>query len=89
MKFKFKKKNFSSFQIISLGFFIVILTGGFLLMLPISTKGPGGASFLDAMFTSTSAVCVTGLVLRMIRLPTGLFRTICLLYCSYRLAVWA
>ena len=39
MKFKFKKKNFSSFQIISLGFFIVILTGGFLLMLPISTKG--------------------------------------------------
>ena len=63
MKFKFKKKNFSSFQIISLGFFIVILTGGFLLMLPISTKGPGGAPFLDAMFTSTSAVCVTGLVL--------------------------
>ncbi len=63
MKFKFKKKNFSSFQIISLGFLIVILTGGFLLMLPISTKGPGGAPFLDAMFTSTSAVCVTGLVL--------------------------
>ena len=63
MKFQVKKKNFSSFQIISLGFLIVILTGGFLLMLPISTKGPGGAPFLDAMFTSTSAVCVTGLVL--------------------------
>ena len=64
MKFQVKKKNFSSFQIISLGFLIVILTGGFLLMLPISTKEPGGAPFLDAMFTSTSAVCVTGLVLR-------------------------
>ncbi len=63
MKFIHKKKNFSSFQIISIGFFIVILTGGFLLMLPISTKGPGGAPFLDAMFTSTSAVCVTGLIL--------------------------
>ena len=63
MKFQVKKKNFSSFQIISLGFLIVILTGGFLLMLPISTKEPGGAPFLDAMFTSTSAVCVTGLVL--------------------------
>lgn len=63
MKFIHRKKHFSSFQIISLGFLMVILTGGFLLMLPISTKGPGGASFLDAMFTSTSAVCVTGLVL--------------------------
>lgn len=31
-------------------------------MLPISTKGPGGAPFLDALFTSTSAVCVTGLI---------------------------
>ena len=58
-----KKRHFTSFQIISLGFLIVILTGSFLLMLPISTNGPGGASFWDSLFTATSAVCVTGLVL--------------------------
>ena len=40
----------------------VILFGAFLLMLPIASKGPGGTSFLDALFTSTSAVCVTGLI---------------------------
>lgn len=57
------KSHFSSFRIISFGFVMVILIGCFLLMLPISTAGSGGASFLDALFTSTSAVCVTGLVL--------------------------
>ena len=35
-----KKRHFTSFQIISLGFFIVILTGSLLLMLPVSTNGP-------------------------------------------------
>ena len=58
-----KKRHFTSFQIISLGFFIVILTGSLLLMLPVSTNGPGGASFWDSLFTATSAVCVTGLML--------------------------
>lgn len=57
------KSHFSSFRIISFGFVMVILIGCFLLMLPISTAGSGGASFLDALFTSASAVCVTGLVL--------------------------
>lgn len=32
-----------------------------LLMLPISKQGPGGASFMDAFFTATSSICVTGL----------------------------
>ncbi len=40
----------------------VILAGSLLLMLPCSTREAGGASFTDALFTSTSAVCVTGLV---------------------------
>lgn len=35
--------------------------GTLLLMLPISKTGPGGASFVEALFTATSAVCVTGL----------------------------
>ena len=52
----------SSFQIILLGFEAVILIGAFLLMLPISSKSREWTSFIDSFFTSTSAVCVTGLV---------------------------
>ena len=62
MQLFFKRKHISAFQIISIGFFFVILAGTLLLMLPISTKETGGASFIDALFTATSAVCVTGLV---------------------------
>lgn len=58
------RKHLSSFQIIILGFMAVILTGTFLLMLPVSTQGEGGASFMDALFTATSATCVTGLVVQ-------------------------
>lgn len=48
-------------QILALGFAAIILIGAFLLTLPISsTKEP--ISFLDALFTATSATCVTGLV---------------------------
>jgi potassium uptake TrkH family protein len=43
------------------GFAAVIAVGTALLMLPISRTGPGGASFVEALFTATSAVCVTGL----------------------------
>lgn len=58
----YRKKRFSSSQIIMLSFMGVILLGSILLMLPWSTKETGGASFLDALFTATSATCVTGLV---------------------------
>ncbi len=44
-----------------LSFFFTIMTGTFLLMLPASTVR-GGISFINALFTSTSAVCVTGLI---------------------------
>ena len=57
------KNNKSPFRVIIFGFFLVILMGSFLLMLPISTKGGISTPFLDALFTSTSAVCVTGLVI--------------------------
>ena len=43
------------------GFGIAIAIGTGLLMLPIAKAGPGGASFIEALFTATSAVCVTGL----------------------------
>lgn len=56
------KRKLSSFQIILLGFAGVILLGAFLLALPISSKAYEWTSFIDALFTSTSAVCVTGLI---------------------------
>jgi len=49
-------------QILVLGFAGVILLGAVLLMLPISSRAGTATPFLDALFTSTSAVCVTGLV---------------------------
>lgn len=56
------KKKLSPFQIILLGFTAVILIGAFLLMLPVSSQTAEVTPFLDALFTSTSAVCVTGLI---------------------------
>lgn len=57
-------KRLSSSQIIILGFAAMILLGSFLLMLPFSTQDGKGATFADAIFTATSAVCVTGLIVR-------------------------
>ena len=54
----------SSFQIITLGFAGVILFGALLLMLPISSSSGTWTPFPVTLFTSTSAVCVTGLVVR-------------------------
>ena len=61
MKF-WKAERITPARIIILGFLVMILTGTLLLMLPISTRENGGASFFDALFTATSATCVTGLV---------------------------
>ncbi len=49
-------------QMIVLGFAAAILVGTALLMIPTSKAGPGSATFLEALFTATSAVCVTGLI---------------------------
>ena len=59
-----RKKRLTSFQIIILGFASTILIGTFFLMLPISSKNGNATSFMDALFTATSAVCVTGLVVK-------------------------
>ena len=58
------KKRLSSFQVILLGFAGVILLGALLLMLPISSAERVVTPFNEALFTSTSAVCVTGLVVK-------------------------
>ena len=55
-------RRLSSSQIIILGFAAAILLGCLLLMLPFDTVDGQGAPFSDALFTATSAVCVTGLV---------------------------
>jgi len=54
--------RFTPTQILAMGFAGIILTGTLLLMLPISTASGQGADFITALFTATSAVCVTGLV---------------------------
>lgn len=56
----FQKK--SPGLLITIGFALVILTGSLLLLLPFSIKNGAEVSFIDALFTSTSAVCVTGLI---------------------------
>jgi trk system potassium uptake protein TrkH len=55
-------RGLSSSQIIILGFAALILLGSLLLMLPFATQSGQGASFFDALFTATTSVCVTGLV---------------------------
>ena len=59
-----RKKHLTSFQMIILGFAGVILLGTFLLMLPVSSADRIVTPFDEALFTSTSAVCVTGLVVQ-------------------------
>ena len=61
---RLKHKHITSFQIIILGFLSMIVLGSLLLMLPFATQDGKGAVFSDALFTATSAVCVTGLILR-------------------------
>lgn len=63
MHFTFKNKmKLNGVQILALGFFITIIIGAIILSLPVSSKSGEPTNFLDAIFTSTSAVCVTGLI---------------------------
>ena len=55
----YKKKHLTSFQLIILGFAGVILLGSILLMLPFSSVDRIPTPFHEALFTATSAVCVT------------------------------
>ncbi|MBR7111569.1 MAG: potassium transporter KtrB [Clostridia bacterium] len=61
------KLSLSTTQVILLSFLLTILLGSLLLFLPISTKNGVSVPYLDALFTATTATCVTGLV----TLPTA------------------
>jgi len=49
-------------RLIIMGYLVVILTGALLLTLPVATQSGEATPFINALFTSTSAVCVTGLI---------------------------
>ena len=53
--------RFSPAQILVLGFFMIVLLGAILLNLPVASKNNAPVGFVNALFTATSAVCVTGL----------------------------
>lgn len=59
---KQKKRKLKSQQLIPLSFLGAIIVGTLLLMLPIAKEGPGSADVTTAFFTSTTSICVTGLV---------------------------
>ncbi len=59
---KRRKFKLNTFQTIILGFAGVILLGSFLLSLPVATKSGESAPYIDALFASTTSVCVTGLI---------------------------
>ena len=59
---KVRHFRLSGSQSILLGFLLMIAAGALLLMLPISTKSGEWTNIIDAFFTSTSASCVTGLI---------------------------
>ena len=57
-----KRRKFTTTHIILLSFLLAILVGAVLLMLPISSAAGQATPFVDALFTATTATCVTGLV---------------------------
>ena len=58
-----KRQQLNPTKMIAVGYCIMILIGTFFLWLPISNRGGNFTPFIDALFTATSATCVTGLVL--------------------------
>ena len=56
------KRNFSPVKVVAIGFALLILLGGILLSTPMAASNGKPTNFIDAVFTATSAVCVTGLV---------------------------
>lgn len=60
---KINAKKLSSSKIMAIGFLVIILSGTLLLILPISSRSGVSCGFRPALFTATSATCVTGLVM--------------------------
>lgn len=81
-------RKLSPARIIALGFASVILIGSGLLMLPCSVHSGVHLSYIDALYTATSAVCVTGLCI--VDTGTALTPSVRVLWrCSCRSAAWA
>ena len=66
------KSKMSPTQILVIGMILIIFVGAIILKMPISNKEGKNIDFIDAFFTSTSAVCVTGLVTK---IPAEQFST--------------
>ena len=79
IKFKRNLKINPALQIV-LGFFVLIMVGTFFLCLPISSASGEWTSFVDGLFTSTSAVCVTGLIVVDTAVHFSLFGQIIILF---------
>ena len=58
---KWKKFELTTTRIIGFGFFAAIIIGTLLLCLPISAADGNATNLIDAMFTATTSICVTGL----------------------------
>ena len=59
---RMKRKNMTAWQVLALGYLVVVIIGALLLCLPIATREGESTTFTNALFTSTSATCVTGLI---------------------------
>ncbi|MBE5752115.1 MAG: Trk family potassium uptake protein [Clostridiales bacterium] len=57
-----KRKKMTAWQVLALGYLVVVIIGAVLLRLPIATREGESTTFTNALFTSTSATCVTGLI---------------------------
>ncbi|MDE6949654.1 MAG: potassium uptake protein, TrkH family, partial [Lachnospiraceae bacterium] len=62
-KRKTKRYGVNKTRTIAVNFLVIILIGAFLLTLPVSSRSGHRTDFMTALFTATSASCVTGLVL--------------------------
>ncbi len=74
-----KKRALSTAQIIALGFFGAILAGSFVLCLPVCSAEGTWTPYVDALFTSASSVCVTGLTVMNTATDWSLFGQIVIL----------
>lgn len=72
METNLKRRELHPGQVLGLGFGVIILIGTLLLALPIATRNGTSIGIINALFTATSAVCVTGLVV----VDTGTYWTI-------------
>ena len=73
-------KHLTTARLLLLSFFILILIGTLLLMLPFSTKSDASISFMDAFFTATSATCVVGLIVTPTAATFSVFGQIVILF---------